>query len=47
MTDTVENKHTLDVEQIMALLPHRYPFFNDRPSCRLFNYRRAQDLKSY
>ena len=26
MTDTVENKHTLDVEQIMALLPHRYPF---------------------
>ena len=26
MTDTVENKHALDVEQIMALLPHRYPF---------------------
>lgn len=26
MTDTVENKYTLDVEQIMALLPHRYPF---------------------
>ena len=26
MTDTVENKHTLDVEQIMALLPHRHPF---------------------
>lgn len=26
MTDTVENKNTLDVEQIMALLPHRYPF---------------------
>ena len=26
MTDTVENKHTLDVEQIMALLPYRYPF---------------------
>ncbi len=26
MTDTVENKHILDVEQIMALLPHRYPF---------------------
>lgn len=26
MTDTVENKRTLDVEQIMALLPHRYPF---------------------
>ena len=26
MTDTVENKHTLDFEQIMALLPHRYPF---------------------
>ena len=26
MTDTVENKHTLYVEQIMALLPHRYPF---------------------
>ena len=26
MTDTVEQAHTLDVEQIMDLLPHRYPF---------------------
>lgn len=26
MTDTVDTTHTLDVEKIMDLLPHRYPF---------------------
>jgi 3-hydroxyacyl-[acyl-carrier-protein] dehydratase len=26
MTDNIENAHTLDVESIMQLLPHRYPF---------------------
>ncbi len=26
MTDTVENSHVLKVEDIMSLLPHRYPF---------------------
>ncbi len=26
MTDNIENAHTLDVEAIMQLLPHRYPF---------------------
>ena len=26
MTDIVENPRTLDVEKIMDLLPHRYPF---------------------
>ena len=25
-TETIENKKTLDIEQIMGLLPHRFPF---------------------
>ena len=30
MTDIVESAHTLNVEEIMNLLPHRYPFLMDK-----------------